>query len=379
MHRISIINDEISDKTQEVINFLQRNKLHYVELRSFNKINIANISLYKLNRYAKQFKKNKIEVSCIASPLLKWNYGNKQVGDIRSIQQVSHFYVRNNDPYEKIFKIADIFNTKYIRIFSYFKYSNFKVADLEAEISQLLILAEKYDKILLMENEPVCNICDPNQLKEFLDKYKSQRIKILFDLGNIYKQGGALKYEELNKIKEHIVYAHIKDYSFKDKAYKTLGEGDINYKKFISWIEKEIKHDLFYSLETHVSSSNRLEESEESLEELRRLIKEKRVKYGVIGCGRILKKHALAIKNCSNAELFGVFDINRSKSRAAAKIYDCLDYDTLDALLLDVDVVNICTPHNTHAEIIDKVLKRNKYCLCAQWIFFRERHAGNYR
>jgi hypothetical protein len=121
MHRISIINDEISNKTQEVISFLRKNKLHYVELRSFNKINIANISFYELGRHAKQFKKNKIEISCIASPLLKWEYKNKQPRDLKKTQQVNHFYVKSDDSYEKIFKIADIFNTKYIRIFSYFK------------------------------------------------------------------------------------------------------------------------------------------------------------------------------------------------------------------------------------------------------------------
>jgi len=364
MHRISIINDEISDKTQEVISFLQKNKLHYVELRSFNKINIANTSLYSLSRHAKQFKKNKIEVSCIASPLLKWEYKNKVPRDIKKTQQVSHFYVKSDDSYEKIFKIADIFNTKYIRIFSYFKYSNFKITDLEVAIEQLIILAEKYDKILLMENEPVCNISNPSHLQKFINKYGGKRIKILFDLGNIYKQGEKLKYDELYKIKDYIAYAHIKDYSFKGKTYKALGGGDINYKKFISWIEKEIKHDFFYSLETHASSTNRFNDSEKSLKELRKYIKEKKVKYGIVGCGRIFKKHALAIKNCPNAELFGIFDINHGKSKAASKIYDCLDYNTLDELLLDVDVVNICTPHNTHAEIIDKVLKKNKYCLC---------------
>jgi predicted dehydrogenase len=215
-----------------------------------------------------------------------------------------------------------------------------------------------------MENEPVCNVGSPNHLQKFIDKYGNKRIKILFDLGNIYQQGGKLKYNELEKIKNYIAYAHIKDYSFKEKAYRPLGEGDINYKKFISWIEKEIKHDFFYSLETHTASVNRFNDSEKSLEELKKLIKEKRVKYGIVGCGRIFKKHALAIKNCPNAELFGVFDINYSKSKAASKIYDCLNYATLDELLLGVDVVNICTPHNTHAEIIDKVLKKNRYCLC---------------
>lgn len=364
MHKISIINDEISDKMCEVINFLRINKLHYVELRSFNKTNIANISLRKLNRYAQQFKKNGIDVSCIASPLLKWELNNKQLKEIKNSQQISHFFVKNNDSYEKIFKIADIFNTKYIRIFSYFQYFDFKISDLDITMRQLIILAKKYDKVLLMENEPICNISDLNHLQKFINKYGDKRIKILFDLGNIYKQGKRLNYNELNKIKKHIVYTHIKDYSFKERDYKILGEGDINYKKFISWIEKEIKHDFFYSLETHVSSFNRLKNSGRSLEELRKLINEKRVKYGIVGCGRIFKKHALAIKNCSNAELYGVFDINQSRSKVVSKIYDCLNCDTLDELIVDVEVVNVCTPHNTHAEIINKVLKKNKYCLC---------------
>jgi len=364
MPKISIINDEISDDIKEVVAFLKMHKLHYIELRSFGRENIANINIPQLKKYAGYFRKNHIKVSSIASPLLKWEINKMNVGRVKGDSLNSHFYSHNNDSPEKIFEIAEIFQAKYIRIFSFLKYSGFEIADLKQNIEELLLLAKKYNKILLIENEPACNINTAEHLYTFIRYFKSDRIKILFDPGNIYKQGGNLDYNNLSRIKEYIRYVHVKDCSFGNKSYAVLGEGNINYKNFISWMQREADKNIFYSLETHVSSKNRMNETGESLRKLRELLAEERVRYGIVGCGRIFKKHVLAIRDDKGAELIGVFDIDFSKSRQAAQANDCKSYSSLAKLILDVDVINVCTPHHTHAKIIDQVLKSDKYCLC---------------
>ncbi len=360
MIKISIINDEISDDINEVVDFLKNHNLKYVEIRSFNKKNVGNINISELKKYANYFKKNNIKISCIASPLLKWNYLGGSVNNLAD----NHFFLKNENSYESIFKIADLFNTKYIRIFSFLKYQKFKISDIKSDIDKLILLAEKYNKILLIENEPVCNIDDINYLKKFIEFFKSNRIKILFDPGNLYKKGKSIDYDELLLIKDYIKYVHIKDYSFVSNDYSILGEGDINYKKFFSWIQREKIKGLFFSLETHIPLENRIYGSGKSVDYLKKIIISNRVKYGIVGCGRISKKHILAIRNSQDSELIGVFDIKTKKGKLVANSNDCENYSSLDKLISSSDVINVCTPHNTHAKIINTVLKKNKYCLC---------------
>jgi len=367
MSKISIINDEISDDIKEVVRFLKEHDLNYVELRSINKENIINIPLPKIKEYAKYLQKNRINVSCISSPLLKWHPKNvKSVVDKNSKVDQFNFKEKYNNTNETIFQIADIFKVEYIRIFSYLKYEDFKLSHLNFELEELIDLAEKYDKLLLIENEPVCNIDTIDELAAFVAICKSDRVQILFDPGNLYKQGSDINYDKLSEIKNKIRYIHAKDYSLMQKKYVIFGHGDINYKKLVSFFSNSINSDddLFYSIETHAGGDDKYSNSSISVNNLKEMLGAQRVKYGIVGCGRIFKKHALSIKDDKNSELVGVFDIDMQKAREKASEWGCSCYGSLDELINSVDVVNICTPHNTHTQIIEEVLKNGKKCLC---------------
>ncbi|MFA5184270.1 MAG: Gfo/Idh/MocA family oxidoreductase [Patescibacteria group bacterium] len=358
---ISIINDEISDNLKETVAFLKSHKLSQLEMRSLGKKNVANLPFVQLMRHAAYLKKNKIRVSALASPLLKWGYqGGPAKGNILN----SHHYKHQAEGCEKIFKIADVFRTRFIRIFSFLRYEGFNIADLDAAIKKLLELAEKYDKILLIENEPVCNIKTCRDLADFINRFPSKRLRVLLDPGNLYHDGDYLDYSSLEPIKGLISYVHIKDYSKESGGYIQLAKGGINYKRFFSWINKDGRSDIIFSLETHVSPERRLVDTAASLVKLKELLRPRRLRYGIVGCGRVYKKHALAIKSCSGAELAGVFDLVAERTQDAARHFDCQAYPSLDQLIADVDIVNICTPHYTHAKIIAKVLRQGKLCLC---------------
>jgi len=360
MSKISIINDEISDQFNVVINFLNQHELKYVELRSFNKINIADCDLSQLKKYKQVLKRNKIKVSAIAAPLLKWLPKKHQEIGVKG--KFDNFYFTKGDSidFEKVFQIADLFETKYIRIFSYLKYKGFRLNDLSADLEVLINLARKYNKILVIENEPVCNIDTLEKLERCKKKYKSERLKILFDPGNLYKQGLRVDYQVLDRLLNDIAMVHVKDYSFEEQQYKVLGEGDINYKKLFGVLKNN--KDLFYSLETH-TQGERIVNSAQAVKKIKEIINTQRVKYGIIGCGRVLKKHIAAIKADKNSELIGVFDIDKKRMYQTAVQYDCENFASVNDLINSVDIVNICTPHNTHADLICKVLKSGKKCL----------------
>jgi len=87
----------------------------------------------------------------------------------------------------------------------------------------------------------------------------------------------------------------------------------------------------------------------------------KKLKFGLIGCGRISKKHFEAIAEIKNAEIIACSDILQERMDEAAQKYniskkypnyiDMFENENLDAAI-------ICTPSGTHAEIGIEAAKR---------------------
>ena len=73
----------------------------------------------------------------------------------------------------------------------------------------------------------------------------------------------------------------------------------------------------------------------------------KKIRFAVIGCGHIGKRHAEMITRDEGAELVALCDI-RPKEELGIEAYAvpfARDIDELFRLGLDIDVVNICTPN----------------------------------
>ena len=89
------------------------------------------------------------------------------------------------------------------------------------------------------------------------------------------------------------------------------------------------------------------------------------VRFGVIGCGRIGCWHARNIRSLPNLRLAGVADPDYKAREKAAKAFGVQAFTTADALLgrLDIDVVSICTPPNTHVALIEAAAAAGKHIL----------------
>ncbi len=87
-------------------------------------------------------------------------------------------------------------------------------------------------------------------------------------------------------------------------------------------------------------------------------------KVGVIGVGSMGKNHVRAYTALKHVcELIGVFDTNRKIAKEVARGYGIKAYPTLEALLREVDAVNIATPTTTHYEIGMKAIDFGKHIL----------------
>jgi predicted dehydrogenase len=78
----------------------------------------------------------------------------------------------------------------------------------------------------------------------------------------------------------------------------------------------------------------------------------RKIKFGVIGCGHIGKRHAEMIERNPEAELLGLVDIKKPEE-LGIHAFDVPFYTRVEELLEkhpDIDVVNIASPNGLHAE-----------------------------
>src|SRR5437868_12664330 len=95
-----------------------------------------------------------------------------------------------------------------------------------------------------------------------------------------------------------------------------------------------------------------------------------KLRIGIVGCGGIANgKHMPALSKLPEVEMVGFADIIEERAQKAAKEYGrakptvTKDYRTL---LSDktIDVIHVCTPNDSHAEITIAALEAGKHVMC---------------
>jgi len=104
----------------------------------------------------------------------------------------------------------------------------------------------------------------------------------------------------------------------------------------------------------------------------------KKIKFALVGCGRIADKHTEAITELEEAELVTVCDIEEKKAKEYGEKFDIPYYNNYDDMLQneEVDVVNILTPSGLHAKhTIDIAEKYQKHIVCEKPMALRLKDA----
>ena len=89
------------------------------------------------------------------------------------------------------------------------------------------------------------------------------------------------------------------------------------------------------------------------------------VRFGLLGAGRIGKVHARAVTASPDARLVAVADAIAPAAEAIAAAYGA-EVRTIDAIAAadDIDAVVICTPTDTHADLIERFARAGKAIFC---------------
>ncbi len=85
------------------------------------------------------------------------------------------------------------------------------------------------------------------------------------------------------------------------------------------------------------------------------------LKIGVLGAGHLGKIHIKCIKNITDYQLVGFYDPDKSNAAKVSSDFGIKNYESIESLLDDVDVVDIVTPTISHFDCASKAFAKNKH------------------
>ena len=237
---LSAFADEVSSDFTKQLEYLKSKDISYIEPRNINGTGVAAITLEEAKNAKKMLDDYKIGVSSIGSPIGKISVEDDFADHIRL--------------FEHVMDIAEIFETKNIRMFSFFYPKNTDVhthrAAVLARLEILLELAEKRDLTLCHENEKAIYGEAPEDCLDLM-KHFDGRMKSVLDMGNFaFCQKDPMKgYEYLAP---YIEYIHIKD-AFYDTRIVPAGQGEGKVFEILSAYNKYTDKDTFLTMEPHLT------------------------------------------------------------------------------------------------------------------------------
>ncbi|MCS7029431.1 MAG: Gfo/Idh/MocA family oxidoreductase [Bacteroidia bacterium] len=88
---------------------------------------------------------------------------------------------------------------------------------------------------------------------------------------------------------------------------------------------------------------------------------ERKLKIGVLGAGHLGKIHINCIKQIPNYELVGIYDIHLPTAEEVSQKLNVPYFDTLDALIQNVEVVDVVVPTIAHYDCASKAIRAQKH------------------
>jgi len=268
---LCFITDEVSPSLDEGLAFARAEGIGTIDLRVIDGRNVLGLSRGELVGAARRVRAAGLSVSCICTPLLKWSPPGKVA---RAEGDQFGFELGERTPgeiYAQAFKAAEVVGARNLRIFSYLAYDGYRTEDLREPIDALLILAEKFDMKLHVENEGVCNIAGFAELETLMTAYRHPRLRALPDIANAFRKGMPPAAADLARLLPFTDILHLKDYANAAQRCVALGEGDLPIATLLAATLPTHKAPLTLTIETHAPSEP-LATTRRSVEGLRRMI-----------------------------------------------------------------------------------------------------------
>jgi len=216
---LSGIADEAGKTIEDQIRAHQELGWSHIEIRNVDDTTLANAAEKEFEAIRVKIEEAGMQVSCFASRIANW------ARDIKSPLDDDIEELKASIPRMKAM------NTPFIRTMTWANKSNVSEAewrrDALARMKELVKIAEDGGVTLVHENCDGWAGLGPEQTLEMLGEIASPALKLVYDTGNpiAHQQD---PWDFYSKVRDHIVYVHIKDGVRKDGEPRFLmcGDGD---------------------------------------------------------------------------------------------------------------------------------------------------------
>ncbi|GAA1397842.1 sugar phosphate isomerase/epimerase family protein [Luteococcus peritonei] len=233
--------DEISDDFGEQLSLLKQLGVTHLEFRSAWGTNILLLSREQLDEAKRMLDEAGIKVSSIGSP----------IGKIL----VDDDFEEHLDAMRHAVEVARFFDTRYIRIFSFFIPQGSDPDSHREEVLRrmrvITEIAEQAGITLLHENEKDIYGDIPRRCVDVLEGVGSPHLRAILDPANYVQCGVDPLAEAYPVIRPHLEYMHLKDAVANTPDVVPVGEGDGHVPEILHQLH-ESGWDGFLSIEPHL-------------------------------------------------------------------------------------------------------------------------------
>lgn len=278
---ISGFADEIHPNLDQQLKVVKELGMHYICLRAADGKGIADYTLEEFQQNIQpRLEEAGVKISSLGSP----------IGKIDIDDQAA--YEKQLAQLDTLCRICNSCGCRYIRMFSFWMPKDRNPDDFTEQVIEKLAgfakVAEKYDVILIHENEKDIYGDIARRCKVILDRLASPHFKAAFDFAN-FVQCGEDTAECWELLKEHVVYIHIKDAVKSNNENVLCGTGDGQIPQLLKKIIREDGYQGFLTLEPHLVLFDTLQSLE--TEDASEVISHNKAKDGAEGYA--MQYHAL--------------------------------------------------------------------------------------
>jgi 3-dehydroshikimate dehydratase len=257
MIRLSAFADEISADLNEQIAVIRSENIHFIDLRGVWNTNVLDLNDQQVAEIKQALDAQGIGVSAIASP----------IGKI----PIDAPFEDHMQRFQRAIKLAQFFQTPFIRIFSFYPpvsegnanagYESAYPATLRNEVlnrlRELTRLAHNANLILLHENEKDIYGDTIAHCADLLQNINDPHFQAIFDPANFIQCKQTPYPDAFLALRTWLRYMHVKD-ALGDGTVVAAGEGLAQWPEIIQQLHAD-SYDGFFSLEPHLALSGQFQ------------------------------------------------------------------------------------------------------------------------
>lgn len=251
--KISGFSDEITDEFTAQLDAMQELGIDHVEVRNLAldgkpKAVIVDLSEDELHAAKRELDKRGMRVSAIGSPIGKIGIDDDFEAHLARFQGA--------------LRAADIFETSYIRMFSFFMPEGDDPAQHRDEVMRRLqalcdaARQHRPDILLLHENESDIYGDTPARCKDIFETVGAENLRLTLDPANFVACGVKPFTEAYPALKPWLHYMHVKDKESQKGKVVVAGAGSAEWRELLGALKAD-GYAGFFSLEPHLQVAGR--------------------------------------------------------------------------------------------------------------------------